>query len=153
MIRSAPNRWCLQKSNRWETVRVTMHDVTAILDDRPGALAEFGEALGRAGLSVEGGGAWVAGGAGVAHFLVADGEAARRVLAAAQIEVAGIRDVLLLRLRQDEPGQLGKIARRMAAAGVNIETVYSDHAGQLVLVVDRPDLGRAVADSWTRLPP
>jgi hypothetical protein len=31
-------------------------------------------------------------------------------------------------LRQDVPGQLGKIARRMADAGVNIQVVYSDHA-------------------------
>jgi hypothetical protein len=45
------------------------------------------------------------------------------------------RDVVQ-RLRQDEPGQLGKISRRMAEAGVNIEVLYSDHANQLILVVD-----------------
>jgi hypothetical protein len=46
-----------------------MKDLTIILEDRPGALAEMGEALGRAGVSVEGGGAFVVGGSGVAHFL------------------------------------------------------------------------------------
>jgi hypothetical protein len=46
-----------------------MKDLAIELEDRPGALAEMGEALGRAGVSVEGGGAWVTGGVGVAHFL------------------------------------------------------------------------------------
>jgi prepilin-type processing-associated H-X9-DG protein len=91
----------------------------------------MGEALGQAGVSVEGGGVFVAGGVGVAHFLFVDGHAARR-------------------LRQDEPGQLGKIARRMAEAGVNIEVQYSDHDHQLILVVDDLAKGRAAADAWTR---
>jgi hypothetical protein len=33
-------------------------------------------------------------------------------------------------------GQLGKITRRIADAGVNIEAMYSDHDHQLILVVD-----------------
>jgi hypothetical protein len=34
-----------------------MKDLAIALDNRPGALAEMGEALGKAGVSVEGGGA------------------------------------------------------------------------------------------------
>jgi hypothetical protein len=34
-----------------------MYDLTIELDDRPGALAAMGDALGAAGVSVEGGGA------------------------------------------------------------------------------------------------
>lgn len=52
-----------------------MKDLTIELDNRPGALAEMGEALGRAGVSVEGGGAFVVNGLGVAHFLFVDGSA------------------------------------------------------------------------------
>jgi subtilisin family serine protease len=59
-----------------------MQDLMISLDHRPGALAEMGEALGRAGVSIEGGGAWVVGGVGVAHFLFADGDAARKALEA-----------------------------------------------------------------------
>ena len=33
-----------------------MKDLTIALDDRPGALADLGTALGRAGVSIEGGG-------------------------------------------------------------------------------------------------
>jgi len=35
-----------------------MKDLAIALDNRPGALAEMGEALGKAGVSVEGGDAW-----------------------------------------------------------------------------------------------
>ena len=104
-----------------------MRDLTIRLDNRPAALAEMGEALGRAGVSVEGGGAWVVDGHGVAHFLFEDGTAARRALEDAGIEVLADREVLVQRLRQDEPGQLGKISRLLAEAGVNIEVLYSDH--------------------------
>jgi hypothetical protein len=121
-----------------------MQDLTIALENHPGALAEMGEALGRAGISIEGGGVFD----GVAHFLFADGEVARATLLAAGIRVLAVRDVLIQRLRQGEPGQLGKIARRMADAGVNIEVQYSDHDHQLILVVDDMVRGREVSEAW-----
>jgi hypothetical protein len=127
-----------------------LKDLSIALDDRPGALAEMGEALGRAGVSVEGGGVFVTNGAGVAHFLFNDGAAARAALEAAGIRVVAEREVLVQKLRQDEPGQLGKIARRMAEAGVNIEVQYSDHDHNLILVVDDFARGREVSEQWMR---
>jgi hypothetical protein len=127
-----------------------MHDVEISLDDRPGALAEMGEALGRGGVSIEGGGAWVVNGRGVAHFLFDDGQAARAALEAAGIRVVAVREVVVQRLRQGEAGQLGKLTRRMAEAGVNIEVLYSDHDHQLVLVVDNLAAAREVAERWGR---
>jgi len=125
-------------------------DLTIALENRPGALAEMGEALGRAGVSIEGGGAFVVNGRGVGHFLFEDGPAARSALEAAGIRVLEERDVLVQKLDQAEPGQLGKITRRMAQAGVNIETLYSDHNHQLILVVNDIAAARAVSDAWTR---
>jgi hypothetical protein len=127
-----------------------MKDLAIELDDRPGALAEMGEALGRAGVSIEGGGVFVAGGVGVAHFLFQDAPAARAALESAGIRVVAENDVVIQRLRQGEPGQLGKLARRMADAGVNITVQYSDHDHQLILVVDDLERGRAVSAEWTR---
>jgi hypothetical protein len=126
-----------------------MKDLALALANRPGALAEMGKALGNAGVSVEGGGVWLFDGKAVAHFLFEDGDAARRALKSVGIPVLGERDVVVVRLKQDEPGQLGKIADRMAHAGVNIEAQYSDHNNQLILVVD--DIARAneVAEAWT----
>ncbi|MEP7184311.1 MAG: hypothetical protein ABI767_00620 [Rhodanobacter sp.] len=127
-----------------------MKDLTIMIEDCPGALAHMGEVLGRAGISVDGGGAWTAGGQGAAHFLFEDGEAARSALAAAGIRVMAVREVLIQRLRQDRPGQLGALCWRMAAAGVNIEVLYSDHANRLVLVVDDLVAGRCVSADWMR---
>lgn len=44
---------------------------------------------------------------------ISPADAARAALEAAGIRVLAIRDVVTVRLRQDEPGQLGKISRRM----------------------------------------
>ena len=125
-----------------------MKDLAIALEDRPGALAEMGAALGRAGVSVEGGGAFVVDGVGIAHFLFQDSAPARHALEGAGIRVLAEREVLVQRLRQDVPGQLGEIARLMAEAGVNIEVMYSDHDNQLILVVDDLDRGRSVSESW-----
>jgi hypothetical protein len=121
-------------------------DLAIALENRPGALAEMGEALGATGVSIEGGGVF----GGVAHFLFHDAAAARAALAAAGIRVVGEHEVLVQKLRQDRPGQLGAIARRMAAAGVNIEVQYSDHEHNLILVVDDYDRGRVVSEEWMR---
>jgi len=130
-----------------------MTDLSIRLANRPGALAELGEALGRAGVSIEGGGVFAHDGVGIAHFLFRDGDAARRALEAENIEVIAAREVLVQRLDQAEPGQLGKIARRMAEAGVNIEVMYSDHDHQLILVVDDIARGRQVSSAWMRRAP
>ena len=127
-----------------------MKDLAIALENRPGALAELGEALGKAGVSLEGGGAWVVSGQGIAHFLVEDGTAARRALEAAGIRLVEEREVLVQRLKQDVPGQLGLLTRRMAEAGVNIEVLYSDHNHQLILVVDDIARGREVSEAWAR---
>jgi organic hydroperoxide reductase OsmC/OhrA len=127
-----------------------MKDLTLALDNRPGALAEMGDALGHAGVSIEGGGAWIVDGLGIGHFLFADGTAARQALEAAGIRVTAERDVLVQRLNQAEPGQLGKLTRRMADAGVNIETLYSDHDHRMILVVDDLERGHTVSEAWER---
>ena len=125
-----------------------MQDLTIVLTNHPGALADMGAALGNAGISIEGGGAWIVGDRGFAHFLFEDGAAARAALEAAGIEVLQVRDVIVQRLRQAVPGQLGQLTRRIAEAGVNIEVLYSDHDNQLVLVVDNIEKGGQVSAAW-----
>jgi organic hydroperoxide reductase OsmC/OhrA len=126
-----------------------VRDLTIRLQHRPGALAEMGEALGRAGVSIEGGGGFLVDGQAIFHFLFADGEQARAALGAAGIEVLADREVLVQRLDQEQPGQPGRIARRMAEAGVDIEVVYSDHRNQLVLGVSDLEAGKAVCAQWS----
>lgn len=127
-----------------------MKNLSIELKNQPGELAEMGEVLGRAGVSIEGGGAFVVDGRGAANFLFEDGVAARRALEAAGVRVLDERDVLIQQLDQDQPGQLGKFLRRMAEAGVNVEVQYSDHNHQLVLVVNDIAAGRRVSEAWMR---
>jgi hypothetical protein len=126
-----------------------MDDVEIHLTDSLGTLSAMGTALGNANISVEGGGAWVVNGNGVAHFLFDDGFAARRALESAGIVVVSCRRVLRLRLHQETPGQLGLLTQRMAQAGVNIEVLYSDHANHLILVVNDFEQAEAVVADWS----
>jgi hypothetical protein len=89
-----------------------MFDIELHLRNQPGELARMGQALGQAGVSVEGGGMFLFGGVGIAHFLVQDDRNA------------------------------------LAEAGVSIEVLYSDHDGQLVLLVDDVSAARRVRDAW-----
>ncbi len=127
-----------------------MKDLAIQLENKPGALAEMGEALAEAGVSVEGGGAWVVNGTGIAHFLFYDASKARKALENKGIHVIRENDILVQRLKQDQPGQLGMITRLMEQAGVNIEVLYSDHNNQLILVVDDYDKGRVISEKWSK---
>ena len=127
-----------------------MKDITIHLQDKPGALAEMGETLGAAGVSLEGGGVFVYNGKGIAHFLVEDAEKARQALEAKGITVTSINDVLIQKLKQDMPGQLGKICRVMAENNINIRVQYSDHYNQLILVIDDHDKGKIISANWAK---
>ena len=87
-----------------------MKDLTVIMDDQPGKLAELGEATGKAGVNIEGLCAMVGDGKGFIHILVQD-EAAREGGAAdAGIEVADEREAVIVDLH-DKPGAMGEIAQ------------------------------------------
>jgi hypothetical protein len=125
-----------------------LFDIHLLLDDSPGALGRFGKAMGDAGVSVEGGGVFTVDGRGHAHFLVHDGMRASAAASAAGLDVAGVSEVLVRRLKQDQPGQLGAIGAALASAGVNITTQYSDHSNQMILVVNDRDLADAATREW-----
>lgn len=125
-----------------------MYDLTIEFDGRPDGLAVLGEALGQAGISIEGGGLFTVGGRAVAHFLVADGAAAQRALATAGIMVTAVRKALIRRLDQGTPGQLGAIARAVTEADARIDAQYSDHAGQLILLTSDQDRAAAATMLW-----
>ncbi|GAA2228479.1 hypothetical protein GCM10010413_25880 [Promicromonospora sukumoe] len=130
-------------------------DLEVHLPDRPGELAGLGQALGEAGVSLEGGGVVTVGGRAVAHYLVHDGARALAAVTAAGIGPAVVHDVVLARLDQEVPGQLGTLARRLGDAGVNVLVQYSDHVGNLVLLVADEDLAecRKVVAAWSRRRP
>jgi len=118
-------------------------DLTVILEDRPGTIADMGEALGKAGINIEGGCGFPSEGKGVIHILVEDDAAARRALQQAGLAVRGEREVLVLEI-EDRPGVIGNITRRIAKAGVNVDLMYLATNTRLVIGVDDIDKARAV---------
>jgi hypothetical protein len=127
-----------------------MQDIEILLENKPGALALMGETLGKNKISLEGGGVFQNGEISIAHFLVEEADRAKEELAKVQIKVVKINDVIIQKLRQDVPGQLGMFCRRMADANVNILVQYSDHSNQLIVVVDDYDKGKKVSEEWIK---
>lgn len=125
-----------------------MKDIEIILENRPGSLALLGELLGTRNISLEGGGVFSNGEHAIAHFLVNEAEEAKEVLNSAGFVVSSINRVLILKLRQDVPGQLGMFCSRLAAAGINIVTQYSDHSNRLILVVDDYAKASKISEEW-----
>ena len=113
-------------------------DLTIHLVDRPGTLANIGEAMGKKGINIEGLCGFSSEGRGVFHLLVEDAIAARRCLELLKIEVQDEYEVLLITL-EDKPGEFGKLCRKIANAGVNINLCYLASKTRLVLGVDNLD--------------
>lgn len=125
-----------------------MKDLEIILENKIGALALLGETLGKNKISLEGGGVFGNGENSIAHFLVEEAERAKEVLAEVGIEVVKINDVIIQKLRQDVPGQLGMFCRKLAEADINILTQYSDHSNQLIVVVNNYEKAKQVSEEW-----
>jgi hypothetical protein len=119
-----------------------MKDLTISLGDHPGSLAKVGEALGKAGVNIEGICGVTVQGKGVVHLLVGDAAKARRALEANHIDVAKETEVVVLPV-EDRPGVLGNVARRLADAGVNLQLAYMATSARLVVGAD--DLGKVRA--------
>ena len=107
-------------------------NLTITLEDRPGILAELGEALGGAGVNIDGFCGYGSGGTGTLHLLVEDAQAARDALSAGGFDVAAEREVLVVVI-EDRPGALGVVARRFAAAEVSLDLAYLATNTRLVL--------------------
>lgn len=113
-------------------------DLTISVEDQPGGLAGVGEALGNAGINIEGLCGLGLEGRGVIHICVQDGAAARRALDAAGIKVEGESDAILGQTvpNTDEPGLLGRMARKVADAGINVRVAYLATDSRPVMVTD-----------------
>jgi hypothetical protein len=120
-----------------------MKDLTVTLEDRPGRLADLGEATGGAGVNIEGLCAITGADGAEVHILIDDPAAAREALTAAGIDVQSESDVLVIDV-ENRPGTMGEVARRVADAGVNITLAYATFGGtRVVLGVDDIDRARA----------
>ena len=120
-----------------------LKDLTIIIKDSPGSLADMCDMLEQAGINIEGICAVTYKGECPIHILVNDADVAREALESNWIEVLAERDVVLVRI-EDRPGFLGQQARRLADGGVNIEVAYLTTHKNLAFVVDDLEKARAI---------
>ncbi len=107
-------------------------DLTVVLVNRPGTLADAAEALGRAGINIDGVCGFPSGSEGIMHVLVEDASGARDALTAAGLAVREERDVVVASV-EDRPRTGGELLRRVADAGANVDLLYLTMDGHLVL--------------------
>jgi hypothetical protein len=116
-------------------------DITLELENRPGTLAELGEAAGQKGINIEGLCGFPCEGVGVIHVLVDDATEARNAFDGAGIAVTDERQVLVVDI-EDRPGAMGALTRRLANAGVNVDLLYLATNTRAVIGVDDLDAAR-----------
>ena len=121
-----------------------LKDLTIELDEKVGSVASAAEALGKAGVNIEGICGFVVGGKGVGHLLVADTSKAREALQTAGARVTGEQDALVLEI-EDRSGALGKLTRKIADAGVNLNAVYLATKTRVVIGARDIEKARAAA--------
>jgi hypothetical protein len=114
-------------------------DLTVLLTDRPGSLAEVGESLGKAGVNVEGFFGFSLNNMAWAHILVDDVVRAKEALKGV-VDIAEENEVLVVEL-DDHPGALGEATRRLAEASVNLRFAYLGTGTRLVIAPN--DMERA----------
>lgn len=128
-----------------------MRDLTVILKNAPGKLADLGEILGRNSINMEGICGLPLKDEAIIHILVEDETKTRSILEQAGFQVSAVREVLVLTGQPGkniltEPGTGGKIARKIGDAGVNIELIYFAALNRLIIGVDNLEKAKAALE-------
>ena len=110
-------------------------DLTVVLRDQPGELAQVSEALVAAGVHLRGVAAFTGDGHGFAHALIDDGDlkSAKDALKRAKIRIADTREVLVVDVG---PGGLVDVLLQLADAGVNVDLAYTANGDKVVIATD-----------------
>jgi hypothetical protein len=124
-------------------------DITLELENRPGRLAALGEAAGQKGINIEGICGFPCGDVAELHILVEDVATASDAFAVAGFEPTHEREVLVIDI-EDRPGELGRLAGRLADAGINIDLLYLATNTRAVVGVDDVQAGRDVLQEGGR---
>ena len=99
-----------------------MRQFEVFVQNRPGEVARLAEVLAKNAVNVRGIATDLGGTPGIIRVITDDEASARRVLSGAGMEFRE-RDVLVLSL-PDKPGELAKLTKKLARAGINIESMF-----------------------------
>lgn len=123
-----------------------MKDITVILENKPGSLANLGETLGNTGINMEGMCGMPLNDESIVHILVEDESTTRWALEQAGFEIKGVREVIVLDISDiaGKAGGGGKIARKLGNNRINIDLIYLAENNRIVLGVDDLDKARDI---------
>ncbi len=117
-----------------------MTEFVVSMENRPGRLAALTEVLAAVGVNIEALAAYGHDGKGTVRLIVDDADATRRALSDAALRNEE-HTVLTARLPH-RPGELARLTRSLADAGVNIDAIYVLNSNvdgiELAIAVDQP---------------
>ena len=118
-----------------------MTEFVVRMENRPGRLASLTEALAAFGVNIEALAAFGTDGDGIVRLIVDDAPTTRRVLAEAGL--SNEEHPVLTASLPHRPGELARLTRSLADAGVNIDGLYVLRANssgiEFALSVDQPE--------------
>ncbi|MCX6772039.1 MAG: ACT domain-containing protein [Candidatus Micrarchaeota archaeon] len=123
-----------------------MKQLTVVVADKVGVLAELSYLLGKARVNIEAISAEVQGGKSVISLVVSDEKKAEMILKSNGYHVlAG--EILVVKVK-DAPGALSEISKKLQRAKINIESIYLLTRGEGysldALMVDKPKKAKKV---------
>jgi len=118
-----------------------MTEFVVAMENQPGRLASLTEALAAFGVNIEALTAYGHDGDGTVRLIVDDAATARRVLSEAGLK--NFENTVLTATLPHRPGELARLTRSLADAGVNIEAIYVLRANsdgiEFAFSVDQPE--------------
>jgi len=118
-----------------------MTEFVVAMENQPGRLASLTEALAAFGVNIEALTAYGHNGDGTVRLIVDDAATTRRVLAEAALH--NDENTVLTAVLPHRPGELARLTRSLADAGVNIDAIYvlrSNSDGiEFAISVDQPE--------------
>lgn len=118
-----------------------MTEFVVRMENRPGRLASLTEALATFGVNIEALAAYGTDGDGTVRLIVDDAPTTRRVLKEAAL--AHEENTVLTAELPHRPGELARLTRSFADAGVNIDALYvlkaSSEGVELAISIDQPE--------------
>jgi hypothetical protein len=120
-------------------------DLIIDVENTPGALAQVAAAISDAGVNIAAATCVGPGERAELHILVPHAEAAKHALAISHVAVTRERQVVVIDV-EDRPGVLADLARKVAAAGVNLDLVYIATQNRVVFGAEDLPALRAALD-------
>jgi hypothetical protein len=117
--------------------------LSVCLENKPGQLAKLSAALGRAKVNIRAISVVDSSDCGIVRLITSANAKAKQVLTKAGMAV--VQQPVVLVRAADEPGVLADIARKLAAAKVNVDYVYGSACGCMdsLLVIGTDDVAKA----------